>query len=141
MNSNRPNPILWKRGAVYRFEFRPPSEPNRVLEKYVVCLQEGKLFEQAEDFVGVLITSLKEHERRKKYPTDVFLTPEESHTEFGAKVICAWIHTIPKSSVTDYAYSLTEATMREIEDRLIIALCMERYEEIEAEQEQGANAE
>lgn len=127
-------PLFWVRGGVYKVRFTPPGEPSRVLEKYFVCLQEGRLFQRATEFVGVRITTLREQERRKAYPTHVFLTPEESHTQFGAKVICEWIHTIPKANVIDYAYSLTEATMQEIEERLLIALCMEKYEEVEAEQ-------
>jgi len=133
-------PLFFIRGGVYLVRFTPPGEPSRILEKYFVCLQEGKLFERAPDFVGVRMTTFKEGQKRKLFPTDVFLTPEESHTEFGAKVICAWLHTIPKDNVIDYAYSLTEATMREIEERLIIALCMEKYEGIEAEQEEEAAA-
>ena len=134
-------PLFFARGSVYKVRFIPPGEPTRTLEKYFVCLQEGKLFERATEFVGVRITSLKKHDRRKRYPTHVFLTPQESHTPFGAKVICEWIHTIPKDSVIKYAYMLTEATMREIEDRLLIALGMERYEAIESEQDEEAEAE
>lgn len=134
-------PLFFRRGAVYLVRFTPPGEPSRVLEKYFVCLQEGRLFERAPDFVGVRITTLREHETRKAYPTHVFLTPEESHTQFGAKVICEWIHTIPKADVIDYAYSLTEATMREIEERLLIALCMEKYEGVEAEQGEQSESE
>lgn len=134
-------PIFFRRGGVYKVRFTPPNEPSRVLEKYFVCLQEGRLFQPATEFVGVRITTLRERERRRKYPTHVFLTPEESQTQFGAKVICEWIHTIAKDNVIDYAYSLTEATMRDIDDRLIIALCMEKYEEVEAEEEERVEGE
>ncbi len=133
-------PLFFARGSVYKVRFIPPGEPTRILEKYFVCLQEGRLFERATEFVGVRITSLKEDERRKRYPTHVFLTPKESHAKFGAKVICEWIHTIPKDNVIEYAYTLTEATMREIEERLLIALGMERYEAVEQEQEEGYQA-
>lgn len=134
-------PLFFARGSVYIVQFTPPGDPTVILHKYFVCLQEGRLFERADDFVAVRITSLRQDDTRKTYPTHVFLTPEESETEFGAKVICEWIHTIPKASVTDYAYTLTESTMREIEERLLIALGLERFEIVESEQDEGAEAE
>lgn len=134
-------PLFFARGSVYKVRFIPPSDPTRTLEKYFVCLQEGRLFERASEFVGVRITSLREHDTRRKYPTHVFLTPQESHTEFGAKVICEWIHTLRKDDVIEYAYGLTGATMREIEERLLVALGMETYGAVEREQEDGAETE
>lgn len=134
-------PLFFARGSVYRVRFTPPGQPTGALEKYFVCLQEGRLFDRADDFVGVRITSLRENEARKAYPTDVFLTREESHTQFGAKVVCAWIHTIPKKDVIGYAYQLTNATMREIDERLLIALGMVSYEEVEPAQDNDAEAE
>jgi mRNA-degrading endonuclease toxin of MazEF toxin-antitoxin module len=132
-------PLFFARGCVYRVRFTPPGQPTGALEKYFVCLQEGRLFHRADDFVGVRITSLRENEARKPYPTDVYLTPQESHTQFGANVVCAWIHTIPKKDVIEYAYQLTNATMQEIDERLLIALVMVSYEEVEAAQHNNAD--
>lgn len=128
-----PTPRAFLRGCVYLVEFHPPNQPGVTLQKYFVCLQEGRLFERATEFVGVRITSLKENEARRKYPTHVFLSPEESNTDYGAKVICEWIHTLPKQDVIDYAYTLSDATMREINERLLIALGMVSLEDIEQE--------
>ena len=85
--------------------------------------------------VCVIITTFQSAEPGKLYPTDVILTPEESGTKFGAKVLCNQIHTIDKPMIIDFKYRLSPATMREIDERLLLGVGIIKIEDLESETE------
>lgn len=109
----------FKRGDVYLVQFPLPDMIGKTITKYMVNLQEGSIIEFSPTMVGVIITTLKSTSPPKLYPTDVLLTPQESQTKYGAKVLCNQIHTINKQQKIDLKYELSAATMREIDKRLL----------------------
>lgn len=124
-------PIFFKRGCVYLVEFIPPDDPQNPIEKFVLCLQEGKIVDNANSFVGVILTSIKKDKEPKAYPWQVILSPEESRTEGGAIIICNQIHTIPKDWVIEYKYSLSDATMKEVDQKLLLSVGIVKIEDME----------
>ena len=72
--------------------------------------------------VGLTITTLKIHVPSKLYPTDILLSPEESKTKYGAKVLCNQIHTIDNKQILDLKYHLSLPTMREINKKLLLGI-------------------
>lgn len=115
--------IVNKRGFVYRVRFTPPDRPKETKEKFVLCIHEGPRFQNSPLMVIVVLTSIKEKETREfRSPLYVPVGPEESQTKFGAVIDCAWIYTIPKSCIIEYAYALTSATMEAVDRALAISL-------------------
>jgi mRNA-degrading endonuclease toxin of MazEF toxin-antitoxin module len=124
-------PIFFKRGCVYLAEFSPPDDPDNPIKKFVLCLQEGKIVDSAKSFVGLILTSIKKDKERKPYPWQVILSPEESRTEEGAIIICNQIHTIPKDRVTEYKYTLSDATLKEVDQKLMLGIGILKIEDLE----------
>lgn len=124
-------PIFFKRGCVYLTELYPPDDPQNPISKFVLCLQEGKIVDNANSFVGVILTSIKKDKKPKSYPWQVILSPEESKTEEGAVIICNQIHTIPKDRVIEYKYFLSDATMREVDQKLMLGVGIVKIEDLE----------
>ena len=122
------NPIFFIRGAVFIIEITPydPNRPENNIPKYALNLQEGKVVENADTFVCLLLTTEKS-KLKKKYPWDVFLTPQESKTQEGAKICCNQVYTIKKDCIKDYAYTLSEPTMKEVDEKLILGLCIGNF--------------
>ena len=124
-------PIFFKRGCVYLVEFIPPDDPQNPMEKFVLCLQEGKIVDNANSFVGVVLTSIKKDKKPKRYPWQVMVSPEESRTEWGAIIICHQIHTIPKDRVVEHKYVLSDATMKAVDEKLLLGVGMVKIEDLE----------
>lgn len=120
----------FKRGDVYLVELPLPDKVGHTLEKFAVNLQEGKIIAHAPTFVCVIITTFKSPESPRLYPTDVLLTPKESKTKFGAKVICNQIHTLHKSLIIEYKYHLSAQTMKKIDERLLLGIGIIRIEDL-----------
>ena len=124
-------PIFFKRGCVYLVKFVPPDDPQNPIEKFVLCLQEGKIVDKANSFVGVIVTSVKKDKKPKSYPWQVILSPVESRTEEGAIIICHQIHTIAKDNVIEYKYTLSDATMKEVDQKLMLGVGIVKIEDLE----------
>ena len=122
----------FRRGDVYLIQFPLPDQPGETITKYAVNLQEGKIIAKSPTMVCVMITTFKSADRGRLYPTDVVLSPEESGTRYGAKVICNQIHTVVKSIIIDFKYRLSPATMREIDERLLLGVGIIKIEDLEA---------
>lgn len=112
---------------MYVVEFHPPDEPTRAIEKFCVNLQEGRIVDKSPTFVAVNITTDRLDEI---YPDNVVLTPEESHTATGAKVLCNQIHTLFKTQIKRAAYRLSETKMQEINDKLLIGVGIVKLEDL-----------
>jgi mRNA-degrading endonuclease toxin of MazEF toxin-antitoxin module len=114
-----PAPIIYRRGSVYLVDFPPPdnSEPIR---KFVLCVQGSVLLrDKRERFLGALLTT-KNLETR--YPWDVLLSPEESQSTTGVRVVLSELHTIMKEWVIKHAYDLRPETMQSVDKALLVAL-------------------
>jgi len=122
----------FQRGDVYLIQFPLPDQPGKTVTKYAVNLQEGKIIAKSPTMVCVMITTFKSADRGRLYPTDVVLSPEESGTRYGAKVICNQIHTVAKSMIIDFKYRLSPGTMREIDERLLLGVGIIKIEDLEA---------
>jgi len=120
----------FKRGDVYLIRFSLPDQPDKAIEKFAINLQEGAIVNRAPAFVCVLITTLKSPTPTRLYPTDVLLTPQESQTDYGAKVICNQIHTVHKSRILAHKYTLSAETMHKIDGRLLMGIGLVEWEEI-----------
>jgi mRNA-degrading endonuclease toxin of MazEF toxin-antitoxin module len=123
----------FRRGDVYLIKFPVPDQPGKTITKYAVNLQEGKIIAKAPTMVCVMITTFKSSDKGRLYPTDVVLTPEESRTKYGAKVICNQIHTVAKSMIIDFKYRLSPETMCEIDERLLLGVGIVKIEDLEGE--------
>lgn len=120
--------MLWIRGAVYYINYQKTD--GTVIKKFVVCLQQGKVVNNSDSFLGVLLTT--EHMDRD-YPWEVKVSAEEARTPTGARITCSQIHTLPKSCVIEYRYPLSAATMREVDKRLLRALCIAPFPPVNPE--------
>ncbi len=123
--------FLFQRGDVYLVHFPLPDATEQMITKFMVNLQEGSIISSSPTMVGVIITTLKGSTPPRLYPTDVLLTAQESHTPFGAKVICNQIHTITKQNIIDFKYKLSPATMREIDKRLLLGVGIIKIEDLQ----------
>lgn len=118
----------FSRGNVFRVKFHPPDKPDETIPKYVVNLQEGKIVAQTLDFVGVVLTTQRAD---CLYPWEVFVSEEECGFPGGVKVKCHQIHTIPKEDILDFAYKLSDVTMEEIDQKLLLGVGIVKLEELE----------
>ncbi len=108
------------RGQVYIVRFNPPDNPAMTIKKYCVNLQEGSIVNNSPTFVAVNITT---KDLESDYAWDVFLSPEESGTPSGAKVICSQIHTHLKAQIIKAApYSLSQIRMEELNKKLLLGV-------------------
>ncbi|MCI0698732.1 type II toxin-antitoxin system PemK/MazF family toxin [candidate division KSB1 bacterium] len=123
--------VNFKRGDVYLINFPLPDVIGQTIHKFMVNLQEGKIIDHSRTMVGVIITTLKDSTPPTLYPTDVLLTPQESKTQYGAKVICNQIHTIDKSQIIDFKYNLSLATMQEINKKPLLGIGIIKIEDFQ----------
>jgi mRNA-degrading endonuclease toxin of MazEF toxin-antitoxin module len=117
---------FFARGIVFKVEFPAddPAKKDKNIPKYALNLQEGKIVDKRDYFVCVLLTTNID----KLRVTDVLLTQEEAgleDTDDRAKVCCESIYTLPKSIIAEPAYTLSESTMREVDKKLLISLCVD----------------
>lgn len=121
--------FLFKRGDVYLIQFPLPDVLGQTIEKFMVNLQEGSIIDYSPTMVGIIITTLKDPNPPKLYPTDVLLTAQESKTQFGAKVLCNQIHTISKQRIVDFKYKLSLETMQKIDKKLLLGIGIIKIED------------
>jgi len=112
-------PIAFRRGGVYKLDF-PYIEKEGDRIKYALCLQSGSLIgEKRSKFAAALLTT-KGLDR--KYPWEVFLSAEESHTSEGARVCLGEPQIVMKEWVIEHSYDLRPETMREVDKALLVSL-------------------
>ena len=111
--------LIFKRGCVFTINF-PPDDPQRqgLIKKFVLCLQEGKIVQNRDRFVGVLLTTCKDTSEPRTYPWSVFISPTESKTKYGVLIDCSQIHTIPRNDILGVEYELDRATMGKVDTAL-----------------------
>lgn len=118
----------FSRGNVFRVKFHPPGKATETIPKYIVNLQEGKIVAKRPNFVGVVLTTQRVE---RLYPWDVFVSEEECGHPGGVRVMCDHIHTIPKDDILDLAYKLSDVTMEEIDQKLLLGVGIVKVEELE----------
>jgi mRNA-degrading endonuclease toxin of MazEF toxin-antitoxin module len=119
------------RGAVFVIKFEP-DDPDRsgVIKKYVLCLQEGRIVQNRDRFTGVLLTTCKDNSEPKKYAWNIYISPSESKTKFGALIDCSQIHTIPQEDIIEYAYKLEDETMKKVNRALQFGIGAMKIEDL-----------
>ncbi len=115
------------RGQVYVVRFNPPDDPARTIKKYCVNLQKGSIVDNSPTFVAVNITT---RNLERIYDCDVFLSPEESGTSDGAKVICSQIYTHIKAQIQAAPYRLSQARMEELDKKLLLGVGIIKTEDL-----------
>ncbi len=119
----------FKRGEVYLVNYPLPDVLGQTIQKFMVNLQEGSIIDYSPTMVGVVITTLKDSTPPKLYPTEVLLTPQESKTQYGAKILCNQIHTISKQRIIDLKYTLSLETMQKIDKKLLLGIGIIKIED------------
>jgi mRNA-degrading endonuclease toxin of MazEF toxin-antitoxin module len=110
---------VFLRGNVYLVSFSLAD--GSVIDKFALCLQEGKVVSNSPSFVGVLTTT---EGLERKYPWEVRVAADESQSEHGIRVLCGQVFTFPKVTVQKFAYRLSATTMREVDKALLRSLCI-----------------
>ncbi len=116
------------RGQVYIVRFNPPDNPAMTIEKYCVNLQEGSIVDNSSTFVAVNITT--RNLERVYDDWNIFLSPEESGTPDGAKVICSQIYTHIKAQIKAAPYRLSQARMEELDKKLLLGVGIIKAEDL-----------
>ena len=127
-------PLLYLRGAVCRVKFPSDEHPETHIDKYALCLQEGRILQNRRSFVGVLLTTCKDNNQPRVPAWKVFVSPTESHTDYGVFVDCGLIFTFPMADVLDYQYTLQPDTMRKVDEALAYGVGFLKVEDLKKEQ-------
>lgn len=114
-----PSPLLYVRGSVYRINF-PSDDPKRntIIEKLCLCLQQGSIINHRPSILGALTTTCKNNDKPRTYPWNVYVSPAESHTDYGVLIDLSQLYTIAKSEVLEYVYALDPSTMDKVNQAL-----------------------
>jgi len=109
-----------KRGEVYLAEINFVGEDVTTKHnKFVVLLQSGKIFTNS-DTISILVLTTRHLDRI--YPTDVFVPPQECGVAKGAKILANQPHTILKSQLIQWKYTLSETTIEKMNVALAVGL-------------------
>jgi len=124
--------IPLRRGDVWEAWIPRPDKPQEApMRKHCVILQDerDRLFRNSPTVVVAVITT---NHVERLFPTDVYLPPEECQNGGGAKIILNQFHTIPKSSLIRYRYSLFRGTIPEVDRKILVGIGIIRSEEMES---------
>lgn len=130
-------PLFYLRGSVYLIKFIGFADPSKEINKFAICLQQGSIVEKRRRFVGIITTSCKDINAPKELPWNVYITPTESHSDFGVIANCAELFTILTSDViSGPKYSLSQETMQKIDEALQFGVGWLNLEELKKKQQQ-----
>jgi len=130
-----PQPLFYMRGWVYLVKFPSDESPGQLINKYALCLQEGRLLQNRTSFVGVLLPTCKTNEPPRVPPWKVYVSPAESRTEFGVLVDCGQMYTFPMGDVIDTAYTATSDTMEKVNQGLLFGVGILKVEDLKRKQD------
>ena len=129
-------PLFYLRGSVYLVKYIGFKNPDEEILKFAVCLQQGSIVEKRRRFVGILTTSCKDNSQPKEFPWTVYISPAESHAEFGVIANCGEIHTFLTKDVVDGPkYTLSPDTMQKIDKALQFGVGWLNIEELKKQQQ------
>ena len=129
-------PLFHLRGTVYVIKFPSDESPGQIINKYVICLQGGRILKDRRSFVGALLTTCKTNDAPRVPPWKVYVSPAESQTEYGAVVDCGQVYTIPMADVLDTAYGLSTETMQKVDRALMYGVGILKVEDIRKDRPQ-----
>lgn len=119
-----PKPSALTRGDVYWVSFPYVFDGSRKgpINKLALILQHGPLFEERSHTVVVLLTSKKP---KRDYPHVVYV-PARITGMMDSWIDCGSIYTIERSIINNgsYAFTLPPEIMEEVDDALMVGLCM-----------------
>lgn len=129
-------PLFYLRGTVYVIKFPSDENPGQIINKYLLCLQGGRILKDRRSFVGVLLTTCKTNEAPRVPPWTMYVSPAESHTEYGVIVDCGQVYTIPMADVVDTAYALCTETMQKVDRALMFGVGILKVEDFKKDRPQ-----
>ncbi len=129
-------PLFYQRGSVYVVKFPSDQYPGELINKYALSLQEGEILKNRRTFVGILLTTCKSNEPPRIRPWNVYVSPAESHTEFGVIVDCGQVYTFRMADVIDYAYTLEAGTMEKVDRALAYGVGFVRVEDLKKKRDE-----
>jgi hypothetical protein len=127
-------PLFVFRGYVYKILFEP-DDPLRqgqgLIPKYALCLQEGAITNNKQ-FTGVLLTTCKDNNEPRLFKWNVYVSPNESGTKFGAIINCSKIYTFTFADIMerDTAYRLLSETMDKVDERIMFGVGLLKLEDL-----------
>jgi mRNA-degrading endonuclease toxin of MazEF toxin-antitoxin module len=96
---------------------------TREVRKFVVSLQGGDAFKNADD-VAVVVCSTNRKEGRSIRPFEVAVGPTHGF-DTDTIIDCRWVHTIPKSHTTGcFKFQLPRSVMNDVSAALVVGLQM-----------------
>jgi len=114
--------IVLKRGYVYEIMLRFESNIAEPQRKMGVCLQDQEICEEWDHCNFARSHSFKDNKRPLLHSWNVFVSPEESQSEFGIKIICNEIYSVEKNNILREAYKLPHEKIKEMDRKLLVAL-------------------
>ena len=110
---------------MYEFLVRFEDDPTKEVKKLGVCLQDDAICKGWDTVMFARTHSFKD----AKYPTmcewDVFVSPSDSRSTYGIKIICNQLYPIKKSKVLRILYQLQPVKVVEMDRRLWWAVGLE----------------
>ncbi len=120
------------RGAVYIVNASKYFKNRET--KYVICLQKGKITKYYNNFTAIVINRNKiDKVRNSKHyisKVDVHIPPEVCKYELGAVAKCSQIYTFSVKDILDYAYTIPNYIMEEIDQKLLFGIGLVSIEDL-----------
>ncbi|MGA9363206.1 MAG: hypothetical protein WBW16_02445 [Bacteroidota bacterium] len=117
--------ITFKRGWVYEFLIRFEPDYQNERKKFGVCLQDDKIAKDWDAIMFARTHSYKDAKLPVHYEWDVYVSPQDSNSEFGVKIVCNELLRIKKSKVCRMVYELPRRKVEEMNAKLWWALGMQ----------------
>jgi len=87
-----------------------------------VCLQGDDLSSKWDCVTFARTHSFKDNNQPKVFEWDVFVSPGESRSQFGIKIVCKEIHVVEKSRIISPIYKLPDRKIAEMDRKLFWAI-------------------
>ncbi len=117
------------RGAVYIIDAKKYGIKDRDT-KFAICLQTGKITQLYNNFTAIFLNSnsIKKSNQKKHYVSkcDVHIAPSVCGHEYGAVAKCSQIYTLNEEDIIDYAFTIPESVMDEINLKLLYGIGYEK---------------
>ena len=88
--------LVFKRGWVYEVFLRFEETYTEQQKKMAVCLQEDEMCSAWTHVNFARTHSFKDNKKPLLFSWDVFVSPEDSDSEFGIKIVCNEIWSVDK---------------------------------------------
>lgn len=110
------------RGHVWRLHFGSWEHSGERIIKYGVILQEGAYFST---YNSVAVVLLSTRPAKPHYSDTTVVIPKGARAgKRDLRVDCSLVYTIPVADLMDYQYALPPEVMVEIDEALMLGLCL-----------------